>query len=588
MKKIILTVLTLAAFLLMSLNACFLISQETIENNTETIIKAESIKENEENKGETGPEIEEIQVEAFFEISQPGSSGGNFFTNNPVFFIASESKGLEDLTYQWTINGQIVLSGEKISHVFKKAGIYPIILEVFDGQVSDKKTIEISVIDLKTNLNNAKSQDVLVEITYLIKNQGPSKINIMEVRIDTPQTNFPFQEIREITLNHDIYKQDYDSNYNLITMFEFNEIEKGEQTVVSMLIDATLYEFDFMETDPEIYAYEADDIDLIQYTKSEYYIDSDDIEIIKIANEITESITDPYYIAKALYEYVIEKLEYDFKRLDEKDYRFLKASEILKLNEGICSDYSILYAALLRAKGIPAKVVLGIPVFAIVAENEGYLEVGHAWVEAKLPYYGWVPLDITNESAFMSYNYFLNLKTFEGIDGFYDAQRSDYPIGIFYRYNNGTAQIEKEINYKVSGIDKKELTVLEERDFLNSLYSVINEYTMAINHVNSLRTETWIFNDPEQIALEESLFHKFKEIETKLSFADHPVSYATDVQNVRTFASYISFYKEEQVNNMKNNQFEKSLENNAKCVENLNLLIDYYNEMLKIYNEKYY
>jgi PKD repeat protein len=587
MKKITLTILAFAAFLLMSLNACFLFSQETSENNTETTIKAESVIQNEENKNETGLEIEKIQAEAFFEIFQPGSSGGNFFTNNPVFFIASESIGLEDLKYQWRINEQIVSSGQKTSYIFKKAGIYPIALEVFDGQASDKRIIEINVIDLKTNIINTRSHDVLVEITYFIKNQGPSKINNMEVRIDTPQTNFPFQEIRKTTLNHDVYTQDFDSNYNLITMFEFNEMENGEQTVVSMLIDATLYEFDFIEPDPGADAYDAGDMDLITYTQSGHYIDSDDFEIKKIANEITEGITDPYHISKALYDYVIEKLEYDFKRLDENDYKFLKASEILKLNEGICTDYSILYAALLRAKGIPAKVVLGIPVFAIVAENEGYLEVGHAWVEAKLPYYGWVPLDITNESAFMSYNYFLNLKTFEGIDGFYDSENPEYPIGIFYRYSDGTAQIEKEIKYKVSGLEKKELMVLEERDFLNSLYSVINDYTMAINHVSSLRTESWIFNDPDQIALEESLLHKFKEIETKLSFADYPVSYEIDVQNVRTIASYIGFYKEEQVSNMKNNQFEESLENNAKCVENLNLLIDYYNKMLKIYNEKY-
>ncbi len=584
MKKTAFTFFILSVVLLIFLNACFLFPQKTGEIHLETTKEVELIigdKEDDE------IEIEKIPIEAFFEVFQPGSDGVDFFTNNPVFFIASDSKGPEDLTYNWKINGQIVLSGEKTSYIFDQTGKYTILLEVRNGSTADTKTIEINVIDLKTSVLMSKGHDLFVEISYLIKNQGPSKINSMEIRMDTPQTSNPFQEIKEITLNHDTYKQEYDHDYNLITMLQFNEIEKEEQLRVSMLIEVRLYEFDFTKPDSKDYQYDLGDIELIKYTQSEYYLDSEDSEIKRIANEITEGIPDPYSISKALYEYVIEKLEYDFQRLDEKDYKFLKASEILKLNKGICTDYSILYAALLRAKGIPAKVVLGVPVFAIVTESEGYSEYGHAWVEAKLPYYGWVPLDITNESPFMSYNYFLNLKTFEGIDGFYDSKKTDYSIGVFYRYSNGTAEIEKEINYKISGLDKKEITVLEERDFLNNLYSVIDEYSMAINHVNLQRTEAWIFNDPEQIALEESLYSKFKEIEAKLSFADHPVSYETDMQNLRAIASYISFYKEEQIKSMRSEQFEKSVENNEKCIENLNLLTDYYNKMLKIYNEKY-
>jgi len=68
------------------------------------------------------------------------------------------------------------------------------------------------------------------------------------------------------------------------------------------------------------------------------------------------------------------------------------ASDVLKSRVGVCRDYAILFAALARSVGIPAKVASG-----VLYLNGGFYY--HAWVEC---YVGeWVPFDATLTSDFV-------------------------------------------------------------------------------------------------------------------------------------------------------------------------------------------
>lgn len=68
------------------------------------------------------------------------------------------------------------------------------------------------------------------------------------------------------------------------------------------------------------------------------------------------------------------------------------ASDVLKSKMGVCRDYAVLFAAMARSVGIPAKVVSG-----LVYLNDGFYY--HAWVEC---YVGkWVAFDATQESDFV-------------------------------------------------------------------------------------------------------------------------------------------------------------------------------------------
>lgn len=68
------------------------------------------------------------------------------------------------------------------------------------------------------------------------------------------------------------------------------------------------------------------------------------------------------------------------------------ASDVLKSRVGVCRDYAILFAALARSVGIPARVAAG-----LIYTNGGFYY--HAWVEC---YVGqWVPFDATLPTDFV-------------------------------------------------------------------------------------------------------------------------------------------------------------------------------------------
>ena len=68
--------------------------------------------------------------------------------------------------------------------------------------------------------------------------------------------------------------------------------------------------------------------------------------------------------------------------------------EIWRLRAGVCQDFAHMLLFMLRQIGIPARYVSGY----VCPKEEGVRGAGatHAWVEAYIPFYGWLGLDPTN------------------------------------------------------------------------------------------------------------------------------------------------------------------------------------------------
>lgn len=69
--------------------------------------------------------------------------------------------------------------------------------------------------------------------------------------------------------------------------------------------------------------------------------------------------------------------------------------EIWQLKAGVCQDFAHLLLVMLRILSIPARYVSG-----YICPKDGELRgegATHAWVEAYIPYYGWLGLDPTND-----------------------------------------------------------------------------------------------------------------------------------------------------------------------------------------------
>ena len=157
----------------------------------------------------------------------------------------------------------------------------------------------------------------------------------------------------------------------------------GESLPIRILFTYTAYEIHAAINPEQVRPYDKNRPLYRLYTRPEAFIESDDPQIVAISNQLAGDENNPYRLALRFYNYVIETAHY---RLVGKG--LLGARALLTNGEGECGDFSALFIALLRAKGIPARPVVGY--WAITGTNQT-----HVWAEFYLEGIGWVPVDPT-------------------------------------------------------------------------------------------------------------------------------------------------------------------------------------------------
>lgn len=128
-------------------------------------------------------------------------------------------------------------------------------------------------------------------------------------------------------------------------------------------------------------------------------IDASDPAVIEMAQEAVKGVEDrPAARAEAIRRHVHKSIT-----TKDLDIGFATASEVARTHEGDCTEHAVLLAALLRAAGIPSRVVSGLVYaegFAGQSDIFGY----HMWAQALLEVDGrmcWIDLDGTlNETTF--------------------------------------------------------------------------------------------------------------------------------------------------------------------------------------------
>lgn len=221
---------------------------------------------------------------------------------------------------------------------------------------------------------------------------------------------------------------DADGNYLAI----FDLIPK-QSVEVEVLGNALVFSFprsDFVETSPSE-----------KHLFANKYWEVDDQKIKKIA----EGLNDPLDI----YNYVVSKLKYDYSRVNAQSERFGAKKALEKLDNAICMEFTDLFIALARAKGIPAREING---YSYTSDE--YLkplslvvDVLHAWPEYwDLKNKRWMPVDPTWANTTGGLDYFHNLDFYhlvfvrKGIS-------STYPL-VAGSYRSATSAKDVEVNLK--------------------------------------------------------------------------------------------------------------------------------------------
>ena len=173
---------------------------------------------------------------------------------------------------------------------------------------------------------------------------------------------------------------------------EFN-IPSGDNQTVEKLADGTIV----LTVQPVAppgetqIPYRGRDKALLQAIEPTRFLQSDDHAIIKLAHEAVGQTTDA---AKAVKK--IETFVADYIANANLSVGYASAAEVAACKQGDCTEFAVLTAALCRAAGIPAQVVVGIAYVKGYSGLEGF--GGHAWVQA---YVGdrWVGLDAAFKSS---------------------------------------------------------------------------------------------------------------------------------------------------------------------------------------------
>ena len=132
------------------------------------------------------------------------------------------------------------------------------------------------------------------------------------------------------------------------------------------------------------------------YTRAETWIEADSEKIRNKAAELVEGLDDPFTKTKRINNFVYDYLEpKQITWTGPEDYfNEYGALATFERGSGTCNNFALLFVALCRAEGIPARTVNGLSFFSgWLGDKFSIEEVSHAWAEFYLPDYGWVTAD---------------------------------------------------------------------------------------------------------------------------------------------------------------------------------------------------
>jgi len=221
----------------------------------------------------------------------------------------------------------------------------------------------------------AKSNKVEFDISYDISVSGQTRR--ISFTVVVPKTIPDRQNIIDIQYSPKPSRI-FEQNGNRYAEFIFDKPEK--QNKINISIKAELFKYDLVTAKRKRPPDHTSGAELNEFLKSEKYIEKDHKKIREVAEGIDGQTEEE--IVKNIYSFVIEHL--DYSNHGKGQWGAVKA---LREEKGDCSEYSDLFAALCRAKYIPARVITGCTVRFDSDSPK------HNWVEVYLQDYGWVPFE---------------------------------------------------------------------------------------------------------------------------------------------------------------------------------------------------
>jgi len=241
------------------------------------------------------------------------------------------------------------------------------------------------VVDDGTPFTRLKTKSEQVELIHQVRNFGPDTVTSLDVYLAIPHDRDNQQLRGDPIFDPEPTEIIADKWGQKVAHFAFADIGATSTTEVSMLARADLYQVRYFIFPDKVGGLG----DIPQDIKKLYLVDdtkfSTGSSVIQTAvDQAVGDETNPYWIARRIYNFVIDNMFYELAG------GWNIAPTVLDRGNGSCSEYSFVYISMCRAAGLPARYVGSL---VVRGDDASYDDVFHRWVEVYLPNYGWIPID---------------------------------------------------------------------------------------------------------------------------------------------------------------------------------------------------
>jgi hypothetical protein len=283
----------------------------------------------------------------------------------------------------------------KVLAILGAPGPYPAGIAWLDGHLwnVDFQTRKLYKIVIKDEQMYRLSDTRRARVEYLwaLNNYGPGEVSELTLNVALPM-ELPNQKLlSDIDFSIEASRTVRDRWDQACAVFEPGPVPAGEKATFTYAVEAEVSAIRYL-----IIPNDTGTLDDIpkeireKYTadSSRYRITSDYIQ--KTVKKIVGDEKSPYWIARRIYDFIIDHLEYEM--VGGWDV----PEVVLKRGSGSCSEYTYSFVALCRAAGLPARYQGSV---VVRGDDASIDEAFHRWAQVYLPNYGWVPVDANRGDA---------------------------------------------------------------------------------------------------------------------------------------------------------------------------------------------
>lgn len=260
----------------------------------------------------------------------------------------------------------------------------------FDGEylwAVDSESDEIYKLVARDNDEYKRFNPRKVKVTHTHKatNFGPGLLKSLDIHLAVPRDRVSQDIHGEVEFSEGMSDMPEDQWDQKTAHYHKEDMKTGSVFKASMTAEATLYQVRYF-IDPA----KVGSLDNIPEDVKEKYLRNNEkyqYEHPVIQDAVSQSVEDennPYWIARKLYNYLIDNMYYEMVG------GWNTAPAVLERGNGSCSEYAFAYIAMCRSVGIPARYVGSV---VVRGDRSSMDDVYHRWAEIYMPGYGWIPVD---------------------------------------------------------------------------------------------------------------------------------------------------------------------------------------------------